>query len=124
MAKKISLSDLDLAADAKSLKAALEKADTNKVRDPYILFDWDDAEGKNFKAGYAVLYPGCRTGGHEHDDVEEVYHVVNGKGNMYVGDESFAFEPGDTWIVPRFKHHWTENTGNRPIEMFWILIKV
>ena len=87
MAKKISLSDLDLAADAKSLKAALEKADTNKVRDPYILFDWDDAEGKNFKAGYAVLYPGCRTGGHEHDDVEEVYHVVNGNGNMYIGDE-------------------------------------
>ena len=116
--------DMELASDPKSLKATLEKAETNKVRDSYIIFDWDVSEGKHFQAGYAILYPGCRTGGHDHDDVEEVYHVLNGKGVMHIGEEAFEFGPGDSWIVPRYQFHWTENTGNRPMEMFWILIRV
>ena len=124
MAKKSNFLEMEIASDAKSLTAALDKAETNKVRDPYVLFDWDSSEGKNFQAGYAILYPGCRTGGHDHDDVEEVYHAINGSGIMHIGEESFEFGPGDTWIVPRYQFHWTENTGNRPIELFWILIKV
>lgn len=122
--KRTNVSKLERATDSKSLDAVLKVVDTNKVRDPYILFDWQESEGQNFQAGYAILYPGCRTGGHEHTDVEEVYYVVNGSGVMHVGNDSFDVGPGDTWIVPRYQFHWTENPGNTPLEMFWILVKI
>ena len=124
MAKIKNVSDLQRASDGKSLKALLEKSGVNSLRDPYIIFDWDDSESKNFQAGYAIVYPGCRTGGHAHEDVEEVYHVVSGTGMMHIGDESFEIGPGDTWIVPLHQDHWTENLGNRALEFFWILVKV
>ena len=122
--KHTNISRLDRASDPKSLEAALKIAETNKVRDPYILFDWEDSEGKNFQAGFAILYPGCRTGGHEHDDVEEVYYVVNGSGVMHVGEDTFEVAQGDTWIVPRHQYHWTDNPSNTPLQMFWILVKI
>ena len=124
MVKQANIRKLARAGDSKSLAAVILKAETTTIRDPYILFDWDDSEGKRFQAGYAILYPGCRTGGHEHTDLEEVYHVVSGNGVMHVGDDAFEVGPGDTWIVPLNQYHWTENTGNLPLNMFWIVIKV
>jgi mannose-6-phosphate isomerase-like protein (cupin superfamily) len=124
MIKRANVVNLPKAADGKSLAAVLHKAETTTVRDPYILFDWDEANGKCYQVGYAVLYPGCRTGGHEHEDLEEVYHVKSGYGIMHIGSEVFEIGPGDTWIVPLQKEHWTENPGNLPLEMFWTVIKV
>lgn len=98
--------------------------DKNVVRDSYILFDFPESEGKAFQAGYSVVYPGCRTGGHQHEDVEEVYHIIRGEGMMTVGNEAFRVSSGDTLIVPRFQLHTITNSGNLPIEYFWILIKV
>jgi mannose-6-phosphate isomerase-like protein (cupin superfamily) len=124
MRKNINVRKLDRSADGKSLAAVLKKADTTTVRDPYILFDWGDSEGKHFQAGYSVLYPGCRTGGHEHTDLEEVYHVISGYGVMHIGEDAFEVGPGDTWIVPVNQNHWTEDPGNLPLEMFWFVVKV
>ena len=124
MARLTNVSKLKRADDPKTLQGLLEKSGTTALRDPYVLFDWDASEGGNFQAGYAIIYPGCRTGGHHHEDVEEVYHVVSGSGVMHIGDESFEVNSGDTWIVPLHLEHWTENLGNRPLEVFWILVKV
>ena len=123
MGKK-NAAEMERVSDEKSLSAVLAKADTNKIRDPYIFYDYSDTTGDRFQAGYAVLYPGCRTGGHSHDDAEEVYHVVSGRGVMHIGDESFEVSPGDTWLVPVDEFHWTDNPGNLPLELFWIVIKL
>lgn len=124
MIKRANVVKLPKAADGKSLAAVLQKAGTTTVRDPYVLFDWDEANGKRYQVGYAVLYPGCRTGGHAHEDLEEIYHVKSGYGIMHIGDEAFDIGPGDTWIVPLQQEHWTENPSNLPLEMFWTVIKV
>lgn len=124
MIKKTNVENLERAKDSKSLYALLQKAETNKVRDPYIFFDWTDSEGGKFQAGYSVLYPGCRSGGHEHNDAEEVYFVVSGSGVMHIGDESFEICAGDSWVVPLYLHHWTDNPGNNPLELFWIVVKL
>lgn len=124
MIKVVNTNKLERANDKKSLYSLLTKTGTYEVRDPYILFKPEETQSKAFTAGYATIYPGCRTGGHTHDDVEEIYHIVRGKGNMKIGDEVFEVSAGDTFVVPLYKFHSTENTGNTPLEMFWVLVKV
>lgn len=108
----------------KTMRGLIEQdIDKNVVRDSYIYFDFDESEGEAFQAGYSIVYPGCRTGGHSHDDLEEVYHIVRGTGLMTIGDDEFEVQPGDTYLVPRFQHHTFKNPGNMPVEYFWIVIK-
>lgn len=124
MIPRASVNAMERAADGKSLSALLRTVQTNKIRDPYIYFDWDDAGNNRFQAGYSLIYPGCRTGGHEHDDAVEVYFVISGNGVMHVGEEAFEVSPGDSWVVPLHEHHWTDNPCNRPLEMYWIVVKL
>ncbi|MCU0488193.1 MAG: cupin domain-containing protein [Anaerolineales bacterium] len=124
MIKTVNVRSQARAMDGKSFAAMLQKMENNVVRDPYVLFDWGDSQGGHFQAGYSVLYPGCRTGGHGHEDLEEVYHVISGYGIMHIGEDAFEIGPGDSWLVPLKQPHWTENPGNLPLEMFWFVIKV
>jgi mannose-6-phosphate isomerase-like protein (cupin superfamily) len=109
--------------DNKSMAKVLVKAGTNEVRDPYILFNPEDSQSE-CTVGYAIIYPGCKTSGHTHEDVEEVYHIVRGEGVMTIGDKNYNIKAGDTFIVPLYNFHSTENTGNMPLELFWTLVKV
>lgn len=93
------------------------------VRDPYIFFGPEES-ATGITAGYAHIYPGCRAGGHYHEKVEEVYHVVRGRGRMTVGNNSYTIKQGDTFLVPLFQWHSTENTGNGTLELYWTLIPV
>jgi mannose-6-phosphate isomerase-like protein (cupin superfamily) len=124
MSNKKNAAESTRANDGKSLAAVMKNMPNNTLRDPYTLLDWGDSKGGHFQAGYSVIYPGCRSGGHEHSDLEEVYHVVSGQGIMHIGEEEFNVGPGDTWVVPINHQHWTDNPGNLPLEMFWIVIKI
>jgi len=123
MLKVKNINNMETANDKKSLSALLKSVKTNAVRDPYIVFKPEETQSKLFTAGYAIIYPRCKTGGHTHDDVEELYYIIKGKGKMTVGEETFDITAGDTFIVPLHHFHATENTGNTPLEIFWVLIK-
>lgn len=124
MVDKRNASEQKMASDGKSFNAVLKSLQSNTLRDPYILLDWGDSKGGHFQAGYSIIYPGCRSGGHEHSDLEEIYHVISGQGVMHIGDQEFKVCPGDTWVVPINHQHWTDNPGNLPLEMFWTVVKV
>jgi len=93
------------------------------VRDPYVYYKPEETLAGT-TVGYAFIYPGCKAGGHYHESVEEIYHVVRGQGKMNVGDEAYTINEGDTFLVPLFKWHSTENTGNSTLELFWVLVPV
>lgn len=119
---KKNIKGFPIASDPGSLQGLKGTEDIIKLRDTFVIFDYSDTNDK-YQIGYAIIYPGCRTGGHVHEDAEEIYHIIDGRGKMIIGEEEFEIEPGDTFIIPSHKMHSTINTGNIPIKFFWTVIK-
>jgi len=91
------------------------------LRDSFILLSSENTGTKNLKVGYTIVYPGARTGGHAHGDVEEVYHIIKGNGRMFVAESEFDIQAGDTFWVKPGDFHTTFNTGVEPLEYLWVL---
>jgi mannose-6-phosphate isomerase-like protein (cupin superfamily) len=122
-AHKRNLEDLSLASGPGTLSDLAKSAGKQKLRDPYVFFDYENTDGR-YQIGYGIIYPGCKTGGHVHDEAEEIYHIIDGFGTMTVGDDTFDIAPGDTYIVPMHKTHFSACTSNTPLKLFWIVCRV
>ena len=58
---------------------------------------------------------------HKHADHDEVYHFINGTGEMQLDDATpFSVNPGDTVLVPEGVTHEVWNTGNK--ELYFLMI--
>lgn len=91
------------------------------LRDSFYLLRPGQGGPEVLTLGYTVVYPGCRTRGHTHADLEEVYFVVRGAGLMTIGDNEFEVEQGDAFNVPRGKFHSLRNPGSLALECVWAL---
>jgi len=49
---------------------------------------------------------------HRHDITEELYFIQSGRGQMTLGDKTFAVEPGDTVCISPGTAHCIKNTGD------------
>lgn len=59
------------------------------------------------------LYAGRQTGGHSHENQEEVYIFLSGKGNMLLGDQTIPVNSGDVVTVPvKTFHQVKANSGS------------
>jgi mannose-6-phosphate isomerase-like protein (cupin superfamily) len=66
----------------------------------------------NLSLAEATVPAGTSTKCHRHFRSEEIYHVLQGAGEMHLGAEHFAVEPGDTVIIPPgTPHSITASTG-------------
>ena len=106
-----------------SFAKLLEHKPDKVVRDSFVLLSKENTGTENLTVGYTVVYPGSRTGGHAHPEVEEVYHITKGKGRMLIDDTEFEVTAGDTFWVRPGAFHTTFNTGADPLEYLWILSK-
>jgi len=75
-------------------------------------------EGIEFLA-YAILPPGNTIEEHV-DEVEEIYMIMKGGGNMKVGEEIREVKEGDSIWIPAGEPHALENTNNE--ETFILVI--
>jgi mannose-6-phosphate isomerase-like protein (cupin superfamily) len=64
-----------------------------------------------------VLPPGRAVTPHHHNQTEEIYYILSGRGWMTVGDEKREVSAGDAIYVPRGHRHTLENTGAEPIRL-------
>jgi len=59
----------------------------------------------------ARLEPRGRTAAHFHRATEEIYYILEGAGEMRIGDESRDVGPGDAIAIPPGMVHTIMNTG-------------
>ena len=106
--------------DARSLRFNVENRENDILRDTLFLIDPENSPSQKLKMGHTTIYPTGTTTGHCHDDMEEVYFVVCGKGTMKVGDDEFPIKSGDALYVPPGEFHTTIQEGNLPLIVVWV----
>jgi mannose-6-phosphate isomerase-like protein (cupin superfamily) len=60
--------------------------------------------------------PGSQQGLHAHEDSEQVYVIVRGRGLMIVDNEEREVEAGQAILIPAGAEHAIRNTGSEPLE--------
>src|SRR5262249_7448768 len=86
-------------------------------RAPFVgLSQWENgnlttnlAERKDTNGAFflveAVLAPGTEPPPHVHTSEDELFYVLEGEFDVYVGKEAFKVEAGECVVLPRFKPH-------------------
>jgi mannose-6-phosphate isomerase-like protein (cupin superfamily) len=112
--------------DPRSLRERVKNRDKVVLRDTYYLINPEDknCDSRRLTLGHTTIYPTGTTTGHSHDDMEEVYYVVMGKGIMVVGDDEYEIEQGDALYVPPGLFHTTKQRGNSPLIVVWVTCKL
>ena len=65
----------------------------------------------------AIVPPGTRTKRHRHARSEELYHVTAGRGRMFLGEEEFIVEVGDTVCIAPGAAHCIEAIGDNALRI-------
>ena len=120
----VNIEDMKADEDQRALRHAVKDRQDETLRDTYFLIDPDDSPSKNLKMGYTIVYPTGKSTGHAHDDMEEVYFILSGKGKMVVGEDEFPIQAGDAFYVPFGEYHVTYNTGIKPLAILWVTGRV
>jgi len=112
--------------DSRSLRDRVKNRDNVVLRDTYYLINPEDkgCESRRLTLGHTIIYPTGTTTGHSHDDMEEVYYVVMGKGTMVVGEDEYEIEQGDALYVSPGVFHTTKQVGNLPLIVVWVTCKI
>ena len=116
--------DLAPDEDERSLRYNVKDRESAILRDTLFLIDPENSPSQKLKMGHTTIYPTGTTTGHSHDDMEEVYFIVSGKGIMKVGDDEFPVKTGDAFYVPPGEFHTTVQQGNLPLVVLWVTCKL
>lgn len=107
--KKLSLQDVPLEP---TRHGALKK----------VLLRHEDVSSHLMFLNEVYVAPGERLEAHKHEDMEEIFYFLDGKGIMQVGEDAQAVTAGDRVIVSAKTIHILENTG--AVEMKFICFGV
>jgi quercetin dioxygenase-like cupin family protein len=78
------------------------------VRGPKI--DW----------GVILLLPGQTLGGHYHQEVEETFYVVQGRGTFIVNGQEYQGVEGDAFRMEPTDRHDIRNDSDQPLKLVFI----
>lgn len=53
---------------------------------------------------------------HKHADHTEIVRVLDGKGTMTLGDETYNIKKGDFFIIPKGMPHSVQTTSKKPLK--------
>lgn len=120
----VNIEDKNPDEDKRSLRHVVKEREDETLRDTYFLIDPEDSPSRNLKMGQTIIYPTGKTTGHAHEDMEEVYYILSGKGKMVVGEDEFTIQAGDAFYVPFGEYHVTYNTGIQPLAILWVTGRV
>jgi mannose-6-phosphate isomerase-like protein (cupin superfamily) len=67
---------------------------------------------RNLSLAEARLEPGASTALHYHDESEEVYYVIGGRGGLMIAGEEAEIGPNQAALIPPRARHRVVNTGD------------
>jgi mannose-6-phosphate isomerase-like protein (cupin superfamily) len=70
-----------------------------------------------------ILKPKKSTNGHSHDNLEEVYFFLKGRGKMQLGEDIFEVKADDIILIPQGKFHKVYNDMHFPMEFICVFEK-
>ena len=76
-------------------------------------------QAKNFCIGYVTLEPNGGQVPWHNQEQEEVYFILDGNGEMVVGEECRLLASGQAVYIPPTVHHQITNVGNHPLRMIY-----
>lgn len=80
---------------------------------------------KNISAIYDTsLPPGESIPPHFHPDLEELYYILSGYGDITIGEEKKEISRGDAVYIPKNALHTLVNTGEVPLRFVTISVNV
>jgi mannose-6-phosphate isomerase-like protein (cupin superfamily) len=90
----------------------------------FKLIDPTTVGSKHLTFGMVVIEPGgTAEPGHSHDDQEEIFFCLTGKGIVIVDDDrkEMQIEPKDAVFFPIGVYHGIRNPFKTPLEALWII---
>ncbi len=84
---------------------------------------------KDIAKNIAAVYDTSLTSGesippHFHPDLEELYYILSGYGNIRIGEEEHEVSRGDVVYIPQNKVHTLVNTAEVPLRFVTVSVSV
>lgn len=86
------------------------------------IFSQDELKGKCRLFKKITLEPGCSIGTHSHDQEEEIYYILSGKGIVEDNGKVFEIEAGDALKTGGGEFHSITNNGTEPLVFMAVVI--
>lgn len=102
--------------DLEFVPASHEDPENPGVFKKVLLDQKDLIKGQVMMVNWARLPGGASFRQHYHEDMDEVFVLVEGIARMRVGDETVLMEKGDAVLVPMKKTHRMVNPGTKDVE--------
>ncbi|MBN1122282.1 MAG: cupin domain-containing protein [Anaerolineae bacterium] len=71
----------------------------------------------------AYLDPGREVEEHQHQDAEEIFFILGGRGTMLVDDEPVPLAAGNLLLIEPGERHLLRNNGADPLTFVTVLVK-
>lgn len=81
----------------------------------HFLMDAGDLGSRNMTVTWVDVPPGAEQRAHSHEDAEQVYVVVRGRGRMQVAGDVEEVGEGDLIFVPPAAQHSIRNDGSETL---------
>ena len=103
----------------------INRADANIITTPHQseirpLVDRTTSAIQKCSLAEETLPVGASVTKHFHKQTEEIYYLLEGAGEMTVGDETRLVQAGDAVFIPVNHVHTLKNTGDKPIKLLLI----
>lgn len=85
------------------------------------IYAGDELKGNSRLCSTITLEPGSSIGTHIHENEEEVYYILRGKGLVIDGDEPIEVNPGDAVLTRDGASHSIENIGEDTLEFVAVI---
>jgi len=92
------------------------------IRDNEIYKVYDLPELEDIEVSLTELHPNKSTKGHSHNDIDEVYIFIQGKGEMEIAQKTIKVKAGDVVPVEEGKFHRVHNKGKEDLK-FWAIFE-
>ena len=86
------------------------------------IFKKEELKGKARLFARLRLEKGCSIGYHKHENEEEVFYVMQGRGTVREDGKQYAVEAGDAILTGGGSGHSVRNDSDRPLDLVAVIL--